>query len=37
VIALHRKTAVYVPPRAEVTVRTDRNDWADIAGRFDGG
>lgn len=35
-ITLEFRTRYYVPPLAEITLRTDRNDWQDIVGLFTG-
>ena len=36
-IILRYKTSYWVPPIAEVTLRTARNDWKDFTGRSENG
>jgi hypothetical protein len=36
-ILLRYTTSYWVPPIAEITLRTERNDWKDLAGRYENG
>ena len=36
-IFLRYKTSYWIPPIVEVTLRTERNDWKDLAGRYENG
>ena len=35
-IFLRYKTSYWIPPIAEITLRTERNDWKDLPGRYEG-
>ena len=36
-ILLRYKTSYWIPPIAEITLRTERNDWKDLTGRYEEG
>ena len=36
-ILLRYKTSYWIPPIAEITLRTERNDWKDLPGRYEEG
>jgi GMC oxidoreductase len=36
-ILLRYKTSYWIPPIAEITLRTERNDWKDLTGRYENG